>query len=214
MNKNNITTLIGLIAIYYLLKHIIPYWEYAIYPITLLVTFLHEFGHSFWALITWWWVVWIEINSDWSWSATTFWWFRAIVLMWWYIWSAIFWNILLYIWIKKQNWSEFVIYFLSGLMIFSSILWFNSIFSSILLIIIALLLISLAKKTIFDSVILQFLWLTSLLYIIEDFSVWPSSDLAQFSEIFVILPQAFWMYLWLIIVLIITGFNIRFIIKK
>jgi len=51
MNKN-IVILVILIVIYLLLKYIIPYGNYIIYPINLLVTFLHEFGHSFGALIT------------------------------------------------------------------------------------------------------------------------------------------------------------------
>lgn len=214
MKQTNIITLFIILAIYLLLKYVIPYWSYIVYPVNLLVTFLHEFGHSFWALITWWSVKSIEINADGSWFATTAWWIRAIVLMWWYIWSAILWNILLYIWSKKKAWSEMTIYFLAWLMIFSWIIWFNSIFSSLLLFLIAWLFILLAKKSKFDSIILQFLWLVSIVYIIEDFNVWPSSDLAKFSELFIIVPQAIWMYLWLIIVLVITGLNIIFIFKK
>lgn len=214
MRQNNILILITLLAIYLLLKHIVPYWEYAVYPVNLLVTFLHEFGHSLWALITWWSVKSIQINSDWSGVATTAWGLRTIVLMWGYIWSAILWNILLYIWSKKKKWSEMTIYFLSGIMIFTAIIWFNSILSSIILLLIAWLFIVLAKKSKFDSVILQFLWVASLLHIIEDFNVWPSSDLSKFSDILIFLPQTVWMYLWLIIVLIITWVNIRYILKK
>jgi len=99
-------------------------------------------------------------------------------------------------------------------MIFTAIVWFNSILSSILLILIAGLLIFLAKKTDFDSYILSFLWVTSILYIIEDFNWWPSSDLSKFADYFVILPQVVWMYIWLIAVIIITGINLRFIFKK
>lgn len=214
MKNNNLIILILLIGIYLLLKYIIPYGEYVIYPVNLLVTFLHEFGHSLWALLTWWSVNSIQINSDWSWFATTSWWFRTIVLMWGYIWSAILGNILLYIWSKKKKWSEITIYILAWIMIFTSIIWYSSIISSVILLIIGWLFIFLAKKSEFDSVILQFLWIASLLYIIEDFSVWPSSDLAKFSDIFVILPQSLWMYIWLIIVIVITGFNIKYIFKK
>jgi hypothetical protein len=213
-NKNKLWVLMLLIIIYFLLKYLVPYGNYIIYPITLIVTFLHEFWHTFFALISWWDVKSIQINSDWSWFATTAGGWRSLVLIWWYIWSAIFWNVLLYIWFKKQKYSEKVIYFLAWLMIFTWIVWYNSILSSLILFIIAWVFIFLAKKSNYDSIILQFLWIATLLYIIEDFNVWPSSDLAKFSDIFIIIPQSVWMYLWLIIVLIITCLNLKYILKK
>ncbi len=212
--KNKIWILVVLVIIYFLLKYYISYGNYIIYPVNLLVTFLHEFGHGFWAIITWWSVKSIDINSDWSWVAVTAWWWRSIVLMWWYIWSAIFWNLLLYIWLKEVKHSEKVIYFLAWLMIFSWVWWFTDIVSTIILFLISWVFILLAKKTNFDSLVLQFLWVTSLLHIIEDFNVWPSSDLSKFSEIFIIIPQFMWMYFWLILVLVITWINLRFIFKK
>ena len=213
-NLNKIWIIIALIVIYVLLKHYIPYGNYAIYPINLLVTFLHEFGHSFAALITGWSVSSVEINSDWSGLAWTSWGWRSIILMWWYIWSAIFWNILLYVGLKKSKYSEKIIYFLSGLMIFTAVYWFSGIFSSIILLLMALLFILFAKKTDFDSYMLSFLWVASIIYIIEDFNWWPSSDLSKFSDIFMIVPQFIWMYVWLIIVIVITGINLKFILKK
>lgn len=212
--KKNITILITLITIYFLLKYLIPYGGYIIYPITLLVTFLHEFGHSFFALFTGGLVDSVQINSDWSGYAVTRWWITSIVLIWWYIWSAIFWNLLLYIWTKKEALSEIVIYILASLMIFTWIFWFNSIFSSIILFLIAIWTIFLAKKTKYDSIILQFLWITSLLYIIEDFNVWPSSDISKFSDIFIIIPEFVWMIIWLWLVLFITFLNLKVIFKK
>lgn len=222
MNKK-IATLVVLVAIYFVFKHYIPYWNYVIYPINLIVTFLHEFWHAFWALITWWSVDYVTVNADWSWITRSGWGLRSVVLMWWYIWSAIFWNILLYVWfmsdnprIKKYKLPEKVIYFLAWLMIFTAIFWIETVFSfsSIILLLIAWMFIILAKKTEIDALILQFLWVASLLFILEDFSVWPSSDLAKFSELFVIVPQTAWMYIWLIIVMVITWFNLRLIFKK
>jgi len=209
--KNKLATLIVLIIIYLSLKHYIPYWAKIIYPINLLVTFLHELGHSFFAIITGWTVKGIEINSDWSWFAATSWWIRSFILMWWYIGSAIFWNILLYIWFKNKNLSEKIIYFLSWLMIFVAIFWFNSIFSSIILFTLAWLLLALAKYTSYDALILQFLGISSIIYIIEDFNVWPSSDLSKFSTF---LPSSVWMIIWLLIVIIITWYNLKLILKK
>lgn len=198
----------------FLLKNYIPYWAYIVYPITLFVVFLHEFGHSFFALLTWWWVSWVEINSDWSWFAITQWWWRTFVLMWGYIWSAIFWNILLYLWLKKGKYSEKVIYILGWMMIFTAIFWFNSIFSSIILFLVWVLLIVLAKYTKLDSYMLTFLWASSLAYIIQDFNVWPTSDLAKFADIFIFIPEVIWMYIWLIIVLAITFINFRYFIFR
>lgn len=209
--KNKIWILITLIVIYLLLKHIIPYWDKIIYPITLLVTFLHEFWHAFFAFITWWKVIGIQINSNGSWYTITSGWIKSLVEMWWYIWSAIFGNILLYIWFKKEKLSQNIIFFLSALIVFVAIFLYNSIFSSLILITLAIWLFFISKKTSYDSLILQFLWVSTIIYIIEDFNVWPSSDLANFSWI---LPVSVWMIVWLLIVLAITGYNLKLIFKK
>ena len=220
--KNKITTLIVLVIAYILLKHYIPYGNIITYPINLLVTFMHEFWHAFFALITGWSVKWLVVNSDWSWVTTTAGWIRNLVVAWWYLGSAIFWNILLYIWFKNTspspsfvrrgtNLSQNIIYFLSALMIFVAIFWFNWIVSSLIILALAWGLFALAKYTKYDSLVLQFLWVSSIIFIIEDFNVWPSSDLAKFSGI---LPEVVWMYVWLIIVIIITWWNLRLIFKK
>jgi len=207
----NIWLLFFFVVLYFLLKYYIPYWNKILYPITLIVTFLHEFWHSFFALITWGSVKSVEINSNWSWLATTAWWIRNIVIMWGYIGSAIFWNILIYIWFKNKKLSEKIIYFLAWLMIFTWVFWFSWFISSIILFLLASLLIFIAKFTKYDSLILQFLWISSILYIIEDFNVWPSSDLSKFSTF---LPSSIWMIIWLLIVIAITIFNFRLIFKK
>lgn len=213
MNSKKIQILVGLIIVYIILKFL-PFWNYVLYPINLIVTFLHEFWHAFFALITWWSIESIKINSDWSWLAYTAWWIRWIVLMWWYIGSALFWNLILHYWLKSDKIAEKIIYLLAWLMIFSSIFFFASIFSSLILIIIGWILIYITKKLNYDSIILSFIWITSILHIIEDFNVWPSSDLAKFSEIFIIIPQVIWMYIWLLIVVWIFLFNLKLIFKK
>lgn len=50
--KNKISILTILVIVYILLKHFIPYWNFLVYPINILVTFLHEFWHAFFTLIT------------------------------------------------------------------------------------------------------------------------------------------------------------------
>lgn len=207
-----------LTIIYFLLKYIIPYGDIIIYPVSLFVTFLHEFGHAVWALITWGSVVEVQINSDGSWLATTKGWWRIIILLWWYVGSAIFGNILLYIWcredqrrlLKKRSiTSESTLYVIAGIILLVGIFWFSSLLSLLILIWLSWVLVFLAYKTNYDWLVLQFLGIMSLLYIIEDFNVGPSSDLSKFSEIFVIIPQSIWMILWLILVLMVTFFNIR-----
>ena len=209
--KNKIPTLIVLVIIYLLLKHYIPYWEKIVYPINLLVTFLHEFWHAFFALITGWKVESLVVNSNWSWVTTTAWWIRDFVVAWWYLWSAIFWNILLYIWFKKQKLSEWIIYFLSFLMLLVAFIWFKSFITFFILLALSWWLFALAKYTTYDSLILQFLWVSSIIFIVEDFNVWPSSDLKAFSGI---LPESVWMIVWLVVVILMTGYNLKLIFKK
>ena len=209
--KNKILTLIILVIIYFLLKYIIPFWWIITYPINILVTFMHEFGHSFFAIITGWEVKSIQINGDWSWYATTAWWIRDFVISGGYLGSAIFWNLLLYIWFKKEKLSENILYFISALIIFVAVFWFNSILSSWILFILAGWLFALAKYTKYDSLVLQFLWISSIIFIIEDFNVWPSSDLEKFSSF---LPSSVWMVVWLILVIAITWYNLKLIFKK
>ncbi len=215
MKNKTLPILVALVAIYFLLKNIIPFGGYVIYPINLLVTFMHEFGHAFFALLTGGSVLEIEVNRDGSGLATTSGGMRAFVLIWGYIWSALFGNLLLRIGLQdKGNVSEKVLYWLAGLLIVTGIIWFSSIISFIILVILAGILIALAKYTSYDKIIFQFLWVASVLFIIEDFNVWPSSDLSKFSEIFVFIPQSVWMIIWLIIVLIITGLNLKSIYSK
>jgi len=213
MNKN-ITTLCICILLYLFIKHSVPYGNYIVYPITLLVTFLHEFWHAFFAIITWGGVASLQINTDGSWVTETEWWVKSLILIWGYIWSALFWNILLYISIKKQEYSRNILYILWWLMIWVWIFWFSWLISSILLFLFWGILILIARQDRFQSTVLQFLWLSSLLYIIEDFNVWPRSDISKFADIFIVIPEFIWMGVWLLIVLMMVWYNIKIIMKK
>jgi hypothetical protein len=212
--KKNYIILIILIIIYFALKYFIPYGNYLVYPINLLVTFLHELGHSFFAILTWGEVKSVQVNLNGSGYATTAWGVETMVLMGGYVWSAIFWNILLYIWFKKQNLAQIFIYILSALLVLTGIIWFNSIIWSLILFSLAWIILSVSKNKEYDALILQFLWITTLLYIIEDFNVWPSSDIEKFGNIFVLIPDSLWMIIWLVIVLWITAWNIKKMIIK
>lgn len=68
--QHNILLLAGLLSIYVLLQFI-PYGQYILYPVNLIVTFLHEFGHSFFAYITGGHVQSIQVNTNGSGLAMT-----------------------------------------------------------------------------------------------------------------------------------------------
>ena len=80
-----------------------------------------------------------------------------------------------------------------------------------MLLVFALSLFFIASKTNIDSLLLMFFGLASILYIIQDFNVGPSSDLAQYAKLFVIIPAAMWMYIWLGVALLLFFYNIRLI---
>lgn len=213
MNQKKISILITLSIIYIFLKFI-PYGNTLLYPVNLIVTFLHEFWHGFFAVVTGWTFHSLQVNSDGSGLATTSGGLRPLVILWGYIGSAIFGNLLLYFAIKSDKIAERIMYGLWGFMIFSSVYFFAGIVSSLIIASIGWVMIYIAKKFDYDSIILSFLGLASIFHIILDFRVWPSSDLAHFSEIFIFIPQTVWMYIWLIIVIWITGLNIKYIFKK
>ena len=190
------------------------YGKLILYPIRMLVTFLHEFGHAFGALITGGRVANLEIRPDGSGVCWTAGGSRAVILMGGYIGSAIFGNLLFYIGSRANNTvAKTTIYILAGIMVFVGLVWYTSLFTTGMLLLFALALFLIANKTNFDSDILLFFGLASILYIIQDFNVGPTSDLAQYAKIFVIVPAFVWMYLWLGVALLLFFYNIRLIFR-
>jgi len=177
------------------------------YPLSLFVAFLHELGHSIFSIITWWNVVSLDINANGSGLATTSWWFRSLVIMWWYIWSALFGSLLLFSSVKFERFTNYILKFFSLVLLYSSIFWFSDIMSSLIQIWLALSLLWISYINVkYSSFFLQLIWVFSLIYIIKDFNVWPSSDLSKFSWL---LPVIIWQYIWLWIVLIIFSLTIK-----
>ena len=170
----------------------------ALYPVTLLVTFLHEFGHALGAILTGGKVVGMQINPDGSGQTTSVPGSLPVILMGGYLGSTILGNLLFFIGAKRSGWSQPTLVFLAGLMLFAAIVWHENWVSSGLLVGFGALLFFIAHKTTWDRDVLMFLGLAAILYIIEDFNVGPSSDLAQFESV-VGGPKTFWMYLWLIL---------------
>ncbi|MEM8906412.1 MAG: M50 family metallopeptidase [Bacteroidota bacterium] len=204
----------GVLLIYFLIVYFGgSIGQQLMYPIVLLVTFLHEFGHALGALITGGEVVALQVSSDGSGFATTRGGNIAIILMGGYLGSAILGNLLLYIGAHGQRLAKITTYALAVFMVGSGILWFNSFYTTGFLLLFAFFLYFIAKNTNWDSELLMFLGLASILHIIQDFNVGPSSDLQKYAEVMPFLSQTGWMYLWLIIAVLLTLFNLQMVLK-
>ena len=215
MRSNILARMLVILGIYFGLRYFGGYWgNLAIYPISQFVTFLHEFGHAIGAVITGGSVLNLQVNPDGSGFTRTAGGSRSIVLMGGYLGSAIFGNFLFFVGARMERFAEWVIYLVSASMIFSGLFWFNSIYTTGLLCVFGVGLFIIAAKTDWDATILMFLGLASILYIIQDFNVGPTSDLEKYAELMIFIPANVWMYIWLVVALLLTALNLRFIFKK
>ncbi|MBK8806142.1 MAG: M50 family metallopeptidase [Bacteroidales bacterium] len=213
--KNKLIAALFIVVIYLAIKYLFPPFMIVMYPVVLLVTFLHEFGHAFFAVITGGSVDAIQINANGGGFAMISGGFAPLVLLGGYVGSAIFGNLLFYIGVKMPRSSVGMLLFLSLIMIFVSLYWFNSLFTTALLFFFAFIFIFIAvKKPTISSYLLMILGLLSVIYILEDYKVGPSSDIHKFSQIFVFIPEQIWMFVFLFIVLFITYLNIKTIIRQ
>lgn len=202
------------LGIFFVVKYLVPYGNTILYPINLLVTFLHEFGHAMGAVLTGGSVDAIQINSDGSGFCRTGGGLRAIVLMGGYLGSAVFGNLLLYIGLRKPNWARYTMDFIAIFLIFTAVWWFNSVSSSLILFLFACGFIYLANKKFYHAEILAFIGMASTLFILEDFNIGPSSDLARYADIFVVIPTIVWTYIWLFTALAMSYYTINRILKE
>lgn len=185
-----------------------------LYPINLFVTFLHEFGHALGAVITGGEVENVQVNQDGSGFTRTIGGHRPITLMGGYLGSALFGNILFLIGAKMKPLVKPFLGLLSGGMIFTALFWYNSMFTSGFLVLFAFILILIIWKTNLGREVLMFLGLASILFIIQDFNVGPTSDLKKYAEIMRILPANVWMYIWLALAILLFYFNLKIIFKE
>ncbi len=214
MKKNTLVRIIVILFIYLGLRYFGgSVGRTILYPITLLVTFLHEFGHALGAILTGGSVEALQINENGSGYTKTLGGLRGIILIGGYIGSAILGNLLFYIGARKPRVAHITLYVLASLMLISAFFWFNSFFTTGLLIVFALVLYFIASKTTFEREVLMFLGLASIIYIVQDFNVGPGSDLKAYADLFVIIPTVVWMYIWLGIVLLLCFANFRLIFK-
>lgn len=200
MNKNLIPRLFAMVLVYVILKFFGgSFGSLVLYPVTLLVTFLHEFGHALGAILTGGSVEGMQINPDGSGYTVTRGGNHAVVLMGGYLGSAVLGNLLFRIGVKHHTQAQNALYVLSFLMALTGILWFESFTSTGLLICFSAVLFFIARRSNWDQDVMMFLGLATVLYIIQDFNVGPKSDLAMYEQVVGILPSQGWMYLWLIL---------------
>jgi len=199
---------------YYFLSHI-PLGGTILYPFQLLVTILHEFGHAAGALITGGDVMSVQINPDGSgvtWSSGGS---RFVTIAGGYIGSAVFGNLLLYMGIRHPSSSNYVMYGLFIVTLAISTIWSPSIANTLLVAIYALVFWFIGEKLHHEvsSWVLSFMGILSVLFVLQDFRVGPSSDLAQFTALIPILPYTAWMFIWLGIAGLITWWNVKNLLR-
>ena len=180
-----------------------------LYPIRLFVTFLHEFGHAAGALITGGAVEYIEIETNSAGVTSTFNGNASVILMGGYIGSAIFGNLLFYIGARRHSWVKPTLVLVIAAMLITGFIWYNSIFTTLVLCGFSAVLFLVGFKTKYGREILMLLGLASIIYIIQDFNVGPSSDLAAMERELKFIPAKVWMYIWLAIVIAILALNLK-----
>lgn len=185
-----------------------------LYPVRLLVTFLHEFGHGLMAILTGGQVDSIQINADGSGWTRTINGNRALILLGGYLGSALFGNLIFYVGARLRYLVRPGLFLLAGIMLFTGIYWFNSIFTSLVLLLFAASMIFIATKTAYGREFLMFIGLISILFIIQDFNVGPRSDLEAYAQEMIFLPVVAWKYIWLLIVVLLFLFNIRLLYRN
>jgi len=184
-----------------------------LYPIRLFVTFLHEFGHAIGAVITGGWVEEVQINADgsgWTRSANGN---RAITIMGGYLGSALFGNLLFYVGARWKQLVKPMMIIVIISMLVTGFYWFNSVFTTGVLILFSLVLFFITFKTNLGREVLMFLGLASVLYIIQDFDVGPTSDLKAYEEVMVFIPAQVWMYIWLGVAILLFLFNLKLLLS-
>ena len=191
-----------------------PTGRLLLYPVTMLVAFLHEFGHALGAIVTGGTVEHLQVSMDGSGYTVTKGGDPAVILMGGYLGSAVLGNLLFYFGARKPDLSHHTLLILSGLMLLAGLLWFRSVQGTVLLWVFALGLGYIALRTKWSGDVLMFFGLTTVLYIIRDFNNGPQSDLDMYSQIVGFFPSAVWMYIWLAIALGLSLWNIHLVFRR
>jgi len=180
----------------------------------LLVAFLHELGHAMTCLTTGGHVVTLQVNFDGSGFCTTSGGNQALIDCGGYLGSVIFGNIMLYVGIRHRYFSRVLSGIVAAAMIISSLIWFSTFSSFIITAVIGGLLLFLFAKVAWSGRWFLILAGTlSILYVIQDYRIGPSSDLEAFASVVGLTPLI-WMYLWLGVALSITATFLWMTFKK
>jgi len=185
-----------------------------LYPVTLLVTFLHEFGHALGALLTGGSVESMQISADGSGYTVSRGGSPGIILIGGYLGSAALGNVLFRIGARHRSITQTTLVILACVMVLAGIAWFESFQSTALLTVFGALLFFVARKTDWDQDALMFLGLAAVLYIIQDFNVGPGSDLAMYEQTVGVFSSRVWMYIWLGLAAILSCWNLRAVLLK
>ena len=212
--------ILSVVVAVYLLVGMTPFGRYINFPINMVVTFLHEFGHAFFCKITGGSVTFLHMDPtmDSLHGYATIGGLtgcvggnETIVLMGGYVGSAVFGNLLLRVSLTKY--AYIAVYILSFCMAFSGLWWFSNVLTTVCLLIYAVVFFGLAGTKIIPYV-LQFVGVVSLIFIVQDFNVGPTGDLDLYNQyVSKFPPEVVLMYLWLGVVLLITYLNVKNIIS-
>jgi hypothetical protein len=206
---------IAMVVVYAILKFMGgSFGHLVLYPVTLLVTFLHEFGHALGAILTGGSVEGMQINPDGSGYTVTRGGSAGVVLMGGYLGSAILGNVLFRIGVKHKSITQAALITLAVLMALAGIVWFESFQSTAILMVFAGSLFFIANRTNWDQDLLMFFGLAAVLYILQDFNVGPQSDLAMYEKVVGIFPSMVWMYIWLGFAALLFVWNLREMYKR
>lgn len=196
---------------FYLFLSYLPGVNILTFPIKILCTFLHEFGHAFFSIISGGHVHSLCVNMDGSGVTTTSGGSHGLITMGGYVGSAVFGNVMLRM--STESRASISLKVLSGIMFLASLFWFDNLITTGALIIFSISLF-LLSKTKLCSFIMSFLGVACVVYIIQDFNVGPSSDLNAYESEVGLFSAGVWMYIWLAIVICMTGINLLNLLKK
>ena len=180
-----------------------------LFPVIWMVAFLHETGHAIAALVSGGEVVALQINPNGSGLTTSRGGNVGLILMGGYIGSAFLGNLLFYIGMRRKTMAQMALYGLAVIMAFSAIKWHSTLASTGLLFLYAAILFFIANRTKWSQHVVLFFGLASVVYIIQDFQVGPSSDLQMYEEKVGGFPAEVWKFIWLGIVVAITFWNLK-----
>lgn len=213
--KKRLTKLSIAVVLYLLLQYFVPFGRLVLYPVVLFVVYLHEMGHSFFALITGGSVHGIQVSANASGHSLISggWW--PLVLSGGYIGSALFGNAIMYIALVRERWNVYLTVFFIAVLVFTATFLFQSMESSVILLLFAAAMFVALKA--FPSALPNinlFIGAVSVCYILQDFMGGPASDLQRFAEHVPAIPVAVWAFLWLGAAGYITYRNIRYCILR